>query len=408
MKRVDSVDVLRALALIGMVLCHYPIYLSSSEGPEPMVYFLANHALGGDFAASWFVFLVGVSQVLSARKRAGELASDTGRVLLRGAAIFVMGLLFLLLVQGYEELWVWDILTFIGAATVVLLFCRLLSSRALLLICTAVTFITPWLRSWVDLAALYGGGFFSVRWISDFLPNFLFDPVQDYQGAPTFLGNVLGFFLTGQFPILPWIIFPIVGFVIGRRLAENRLADDSPFLMLIGGVLTFTGLFTAWAGSQHPPFDVAGGYLAPLSFYPQSFSMGLFLLGVVLLLFTALWNRFDRRPAPDASPGLFMRYCRLFSRYSLTIYITHFALFFIPLRFIRFMGGPDYFHDLTSPTVALGLAVGLLILYYPVLTLWDRFDGTFSFEWILARVLAPFSRPALAPGQGSAVRLPAK
>jgi len=72
------------------------------------------------------------------------------------------------------------------------------------------------------------------------------------------------------------------------------------------------------------------------------------------------------------------------------------------------MGGPDYFHDLTSPTVALGLAVGLLILYYPVLTLWDRFNGRFSFEWILARVLAPFSRPALPPGQGSAVRLPAK
>ena len=44
-------------------------------------------------------------------------------MLIRGAAIFVMGLLFLLLVQGYEELWVWDILTFIGVATVVLLFC---------------------------------------------------------------------------------------------------------------------------------------------------------------------------------------------------------------------------------------------------------------------------------------------
>jgi hypothetical protein len=27
MKRVDSVDVLRALALIGMVICHYPIFL---------------------------------------------------------------------------------------------------------------------------------------------------------------------------------------------------------------------------------------------------------------------------------------------------------------------------------------------------------------------------------------------
>jgi len=53
-------------------------------------------------------------------------------------------------------------------------------------------------------------------------------------------------------------------------------------------------------------------------------------------------------------------------------------------------------------------AVVLLVVYYPVLKLWDRFDGRYSFEWILARVLAAASRPALPPGQGSAVRLPAK
>ena len=31
-QRYDSVDVLRALALIGMVICHYPIFLSSGQG----------------------------------------------------------------------------------------------------------------------------------------------------------------------------------------------------------------------------------------------------------------------------------------------------------------------------------------------------------------------------------------
>jgi hypothetical protein len=31
MKRLDSVDVLRTLALIGMVICHYPIFLSSGD-----------------------------------------------------------------------------------------------------------------------------------------------------------------------------------------------------------------------------------------------------------------------------------------------------------------------------------------------------------------------------------------
>jgi len=394
MKRVDSVDVLRALALVGMVICHYPIYLSSSTGPEPMVYFLANHLLGGDFAASWFVFLVGVSQVLSARKRAPGQLPDTVRVWIRGGAIFIMGLLFLLLVQGYEELWVWDILTFIGAATIVLLYCCRLSSRTLLLGCTGIAVISPWLRSFFDFNALYGGGFYPVRWISDYLPNYLFDPALDYAGAPTVPGNVVGFFLTGQFPILPWIIFPIVGFVIGRRLAESRLAEDSPFLLIIGGLLTFTGLFIAYADSLHPPFPVVDGYIASLSFYPQSFSMTLLLMGVVLILFTGLWQVYDRAPDPAKPPGLFLRYCRVLSRYSLTIYITHFALFFLPLRFIRLLTGKYYLQDVTTPAIALGLAILLMMLYYPLLLLWDKAKGKYSFEWILAWVLSKASRPA--------------
>jgi uncharacterized membrane protein len=222
MQRLGSVDVLRALALIGMVICHYPIFLSSGEGQDAMVYFLANHLLGGDFAASWFVFLVGVSQVLSAKKRVGEQEKNVQRVVIRGTAIFIIGLLFLLIVQGYGELWVWDILTFIGAMTIILLPCRGARSWILLLFCAAVLFATPWLRSFTDLASYYGGKFEPVDWITDYFPNILFDPAKDYEGAPTVLENIKGFFLIGQFPILPWIIYPIVGFVIGRRLPIPR------------------------------------------------------------------------------------------------------------------------------------------------------------------------------------------
>ena len=55
--------------------------------------------------------------------------------------------------------------------------------------------------------------------------------------------------------------------------------------------------------------------------------MTLFLLGIALILFVLLWNIYDRAPDPAGQPGLFLRYCRVLSRYSLTIYITHFALF---------------------------------------------------------------------------------
>ena len=392
MKRLDSVDVLRALALIAMVICHYPIFLSSGDGTDSMLYFLTNHLLGRDFGASWFVFLVGLSQVISAKKRGADQGLNDGRVWIRGTAIFILGLLFLLIVQGYEEMWDWDILTFIGFMTIVLLYCRRAPSWALLLVCTAVLFATPLLRSLTDIAQFYGGQFVSVRWISDFFPNLLFDPLKDYESGPLILDNVIGFFLTGQFPLLPWIIYPMIGFIIGRRLVENRLGSDTPFLIIIGIMFAFMGMFTAYAGSITPPFAVQKEHLTPLSFYPLSFSMNLFLLGVVLILFTVLWNIFDRQPRKITKPGIFLTYCRQISKYSLTIYITHFALFFIPLRIIQLSTGKYYLRELTSTSIALALAVLLMILYYPILKLWDKTGGKYSFEWLLNQIISVLSR----------------
>ena len=353
-----------------------------------MLYFFSNHLLGGDCGASWFVFLVGLCQILSFKKRDSAQAKDVSRVIIRGAAIFVIGLLFLLVVQGYGELWVWDILTFIGATTIILLPCRKAPSWALLLFCSVVFFMTPWLRSFIDLASFYGGKFESTPWISDLIPNFLFDPAMDYEGAKTVTDNVIGFFLIGQFPLLPWIIFPLIGFVVGRRMTQNRLAADSPFIFIIGMMFTFMGLFTAYAGSLKPSFSVANDYIIPLSFYPVSFSMMMFLIGVVLILFISLWRIYDAYPDKNKEPGMFLTYCRQISKYSLTIYISHFALFFIPLRIIKAATGTYYLKDLVSTPVAFALAVLLMILYYPLLKLWDMAGGKYSFEWLLARLLS--------------------
>ena len=392
-QRIDSVDVLRALALIGMVICHYPIFLSSGEGRDAMLYFFSNHLLGGDCAASWFVFLVGLSQVLSIKKRDTAQDKNVSRVIIRGMAIFVIGLLFLLVIQGYEELWDWDILTFIGATTIILLLCRKAPSWGLILFCSVVFFITPWLRSFIDIAPFYGGKFESVKWISDFIPNFIFDPVKDYDGGKTVLDNVIGFFLIGQFPLLPWIIFPVTGFVIGRRMTQNLLAADSPFILMIGMMFTFMGLFTAYAGSIKSGFSVANDYITPLSFYPISFSLIMFLIGVVLILFIFLWHIYDANPDNTPPPGMFLIYCRQISKYSLTIYVSHFALFFIPLRIIKLTTGTYYLRDFVSTPVAFALAVLLLILYYPLLKLWDKAGGKYSFEWLLAKLLLSMHRP---------------
>lgn len=388
MQRQDSVDVLRAVALMSMLTCHFPIFLSSGAGSDAMLYFLTNHLLGGDFGASWFLFLAGLSQVLSASKRSSDKRPGVGRAATRGVVIFFIGLLFLLIVQGYEEVWDWDVLTLIGATTIILIPCRKAPSWLLLLICAIVFLITPWLRSFIDIVPYYGGKFEGVKWISDFIPNFLIDPAADYQGAKGIVGNILGFFLIGQFPIFPWIIFPLTGFVVGRRVTQNQLPSDFPHLLITGIMFTFMGLLTASAGSIKPGFSVANDYITPLSFYPSSFSMIMLQMGILLLLFISLWRIFDAKQNSSETPGMFLSYCRQISKYSFTIYVSHFAVIFISLRIIQAVTGKYFLRDLVSTPFAFALALLLLALYYPLLKIWDKAGGKYGMEWLLTTLMS--------------------
>lgn len=372
---------MRAIALIGMVLCHYPIYLSSPEEGQRALYFVSNHVLG-DFPASWFVFLVGVSMVLSNHNRQIP-RHDFRRQLVRGGVLFIYGLLFLFLIQGADNLWIWDILTFIAAATIVLGWCRSLPSWAIAILSLGVLFITPWLRSLTPLSTFYGGGFEPVDWITDYFPNLIFDPLTEYQPTGHPRDIILGFLYGAEFPFLPWIIFPLIGLIVGRRLVANKIKKDAPILLFLGTFLTIFGLGNAKLGANLPPIDVSTELITPLSFYPLSTSMNLMLLGIIMLVFTSLWYLYDYQPLRSRFLQGSMAYFRQISKYSLTIYITHFCLFFIPLRFTHFVTGDNYLYALFSTRTALITAAILMVVYYPILVQWDKIGGKYSFEWFL-------------------------
>ncbi len=65
---------------------------------------------------------------------------------------------------------------------------------------------------------------------------------------------VQGFLLTGTFPVFPWVIFPLIGFVLGRRIVARRLQHDLPFLLIIGFLLVGLGLggaISSLRGREH-------------------------------------------------------------------------------------------------------------------------------------------------------------
>ena len=300
MQRIVSIDVLRGFSLTGMVICHYMLEYGNAQAAENPLYFIMDHALG-DFGAVWFLLLVGVSQAVSSERRKG-MGEDNlmKKAFLRGAYVFTAGLLMNVLAWGPKNVWNWDVLTLIGSAYIVLHFCRFLPSWLLLLLAAAIVFMSPWLRGFVDFATDWGGQFIQTPVISEYLPGILVEPAGEYEPSWRFSKMIRGFFLTGFFPVFPWLVFPLFGLVIGRRIVANQMKRDLPFLLVIGFVLIFLSFAAGYASLLRAESSHITDYISPFSLFPDSNTMVYLQVGQALIVFTLLYYYYDGR---DPVPG---------------------------------------------------------------------------------------------------------
>ncbi len=367
MKRLDSIDLLRATAILLMVQVHFADYLAASNGGPDWLWSVST--VLGSLAAPIFTFLVGMSLCLSLHKQAarGHPGRDIARrTVKRSVAVFVVGLVFLLLIWGPEEVFTWDILTFIGFALLALYPLRRLPPGWLLLLAALVILVSPWLR---ELARY---------------PSYWDAAYTEYH-APTSLKHLLrGLFVNGYFPVLPWLVFPLVGFATARLILLDPPKSTLPWLPLASlGLLGLGVGLSLLVGRAHPDVE-AYSHLSPLTFYPASTSYLLAVLGVILSAFWFLHTRLDLRPAPR--PGL--AFFRCYSRYSLTTYVVHHAAHIWPIALLGLLRYDDrwaYYADAVNLPGALGLAGLFVILFYVVLVRWDRSRGTLSLEWLLGK-----------------------
>ena len=392
MNRVRSVDILRGFALMCMVLIHFMIYFGNEAAVRTWPYFILNHLLG-DWGAAGFLMMMGVSQVLSAAKVADADAMYLfKKVALRSAYLFVVGLLMLALAWGPHEIWQWDILTLMGFSTLVLYFCRFLPSWLILGLSAAVAVVTPWLRSQVDLAASWGGAFIPVPVISDYLPGLLVDPAGEFEVVWRLGAIVRGLLLTGTFPVFPWVIFPLIGFVLGRRIVARRLQHDLPVLLSVGFLLVGLGLGGAISSLARPGASVVTDYIAPLSFYPDSFTMLFCQTGISLAVFGILFYWYDVRPRAPQNGGFMTSLYNRTSRFSLTFYFLHYQLIGWTLAIIYVITGKTRMFDLMGAWSALICGLAALVFLELLLAIWERHGGRYSLEWILAVLTARFVR----------------
>ena len=132
MKRLASIDVLRAVAILLMIQVHFVENLSPREASSAVLYDLSQ--VLGALAAPIFTFLLGLSLWLWLRRETGlgRVEVELRRVVVRrGLFLFGAGLAFAVVIWLPQEVFIWDILTLLGASTLILFLLRRWSPRKL-------------------------------------------------------------------------------------------------------------------------------------------------------------------------------------------------------------------------------------------------------------------------------------
>jgi uncharacterized membrane protein len=391
--RILSIDIMRGFALICMVLVHFTIYYCDEAAADTFTVFFFGDVLA-DWGAAAFLMMMGISQVLS-EGRTGRPDNRLlfKRALIRGSYLFITGLLMLLLAFGPGRVWRWDILTLMGTVTVVLFFCRFLPSWALVVLSAAIALTTPPARDFFDIALSWGGGFKPEPFISRILPGMSVVPVNDYSSIWNFSGIVKGFFFSGYFPLLPWVIFPIVGLILGRRIIEGKLNKDLPVLFVTGAAFLCVGFGLAYAASDKPPDSVVNSLISPMCFYPDSFSMINIQAGMSIIVFGMMYFFYDVRKKDKTALSRISRLYVRTSNFSLSFYFMHYMLLGWPIAILYLLTGKYLYGDMLGANQALLCGIAAVIILEIIIFFWEKADSKYSLEWLLAAITV-----SIAPG----------
>lgn len=235
-KRVASLDILRGLTVIGMIVVNAAAGLQRFPIPTPLLH---SHWIGltlADLVFPAFIFMVGVSIAVSMREVVLD-ASTTRRVVIRSLRLILLGLLLtnLYWLADYEtHIFRWGgVLQRIGLVYLVVAPLQLLLSTRALGVLASVLLLgysalcllrvpdgTP-----VDLH-IAGANF--IAWVD-----------RAVFGIHTYVRGPLGYDPEGLLSTLPAISQACLGVMAGRELHAKRFVTGGVLLAIAGGVLAF-------------------------------------------------------------------------------------------------------------------------------------------------------------------------
>lgn len=350
--RQPSIDILRSLAIAMMVTVHFVENLSGAYGLTEGPFTGANRYWWAPtgFAAPLFTFLSGVSYRLwlAGQQRRGRDTDAVAKATIRrGLLLFLLGLAFNVLVWLPEDVFNWDILTFVGAGLIVLDTVRRLPPAVPLFACGVIVVAAPVMRELVGYSDYWSDGFFD--------PGFT-------------LGDVLiGFFVTGYFPLFPWLVFPIAGYLAAPAIFSPP--EDAPRSrpVLVGVSLVVAAAATVLVPRLLPAALVATP--AAWTMCPASTAYVLGTLGGAILAATILHRTIDRAVAgwTDGRRSRWLDWTAALSRHSLSIYLLHHVVHLWPL-WLAGLATTGAATSLWQKAVPADVAVGLAFVFLAVAT----------------------------------------
>ena len=296
-ERIEGLDLARALAVFGMILVNYYNLMSISREPEESFVSVLASILEGR-AAALFVVLAGIGlslQTYALKDQARHLQLSKQKTIMKRALF--------LFVVGFLHSWIWDadiIHYYAFFLTFGLLFSRIPNSGLLL---SAV--LIALLHLFMMLTMNYEQGW-------DF-------ETLTYVDLWSLEGTFRHLFFNGFHPIIPWIIFILVGLWVGRRLIDKRwdnglVASGAALLVFMLAFLESLKLFGESAEMTLSPVMLLTAYevIPPTILFVISSSASAILVISISLFLMSRW-----RAAP-----LLQLLCKT-GRVSFTLYLGH-------------------------------------------------------------------------------------